>query len=201
MATTLIILGSACLMAALAPLSARPLSWLDRFARRFNRRDIVAEPPRIKNDAGWHLIHSENEEDFRGWLGKDSEGLPFEPGEMPSLGSHLLVELFGCDPETLKTESVVGEAMRSAAVESKATVVEQSFHEFKPWGVSGAVIIQESHYTIHTWPEHGYAAVDLFYCGGTVHVDQAVEVLRKRFQPKRIKFLVVRRGVQSEVEA
>ena len=53
--------------------------------------------------------------------------------------------------------------------------------------------------TVHTWPEHGYAAVDLFYCGGTVRVHKAVEVLQKRFQPERIKFLVVRRGLQSEV--
>jgi S-adenosylmethionine decarboxylase len=65
--------------------------------------------------------------------------------------------------------------------------------------VSGAVIIQESHYTIHTWPEHGYAAVDLFYCGGTIKVRRAVETLKERFQPERIKFLVVRRGNQSEV--
>ena len=132
--------------------------------------------------------------------GKDSEGLPFEPGQMPSLGSHVLIELFGCDKQSLEQETSVGTAMRNAAVESKATVVAESFHEFKPWGVAGAVIIQESHYTIHTWPEHGYAAVDLFYCGGTVHVDRAVDVLRERFKPSKIKFLVVRRGIQSEVE-
>lgn len=90
--------------------------------------------------------------------------------------------------------------MRDAALESKATVVAQSFHEFQPYGVSGAVIIQESHYTIHTWPEHAYAAVDLFYCGGTVHVHKAVDTLQQRFQPQRMKFLVVRRGVQTEVE-
>lgn len=89
--------------------------------------------------------------------------------------------------------------MRDAAVESEATVVAESFHEFKPWGVSGAVIIQESHYTIHTWPEHGYAAVDLFYCGGTVKVHRAIDVLHERFKPSRIKFLVVRRGLDSEV--
>ncbi len=89
--------------------------------------------------------------------------------------------------------------MRDAAIESEATVVAESFHEFKPWGVSGAVIIQESHYTIHTWPEHGYAAVDLFYCGGTVKVHRAIDVLRERFKPSRIKFLVVRRGLDSEV--
>lgn len=125
--------------------------------------------------------------------------MPFKPGEEPSLGSHLLIELFDCDEDSLKHESWVGRSMRTAAVESDATVVAESFHEFKPYGVSGAVIIQESHYTIHTWPEHQYAAVDLFYCGGTVHVHKAVDVLRERFKPQRMKFLVVRRGIQSEV--
>ncbi len=201
MATTIFILVSACLCAALVPMSApRRMAWFDRIVRRFQKSDIVASPPRIKNDAGWQLIHSESADTFNDWLGKDSEGLPFGPDEAPSLGSHLLVELFGCDKDALKTEEVVGKAMTDAAHHSEATVVADSFHEFKPWGVSGAVIIQESHYTIHTWPEHGYAAVDLFYCGGTVHVDKAVDVLRERFRPQRIKFLVVRRGVQSEVE-
>ena len=129
-----------------------------------------------------------------------SAPLPFRPGEELSLGSHLLIELFGCKSETLKAEEVVGLAMRDAADASKATVVAESFHEFKPYGVSGAVIIQESHYTIHTWPEHRYAAVDLFYCGGGVQVHRAVDLLRERFQPERIKFLVVRRGLQHEVE-
>ena len=160
----------------------------------------VAEPPKILNDAGWTLIHAENADEFTSWLGQDEEGLPFRPGEMPSLGSHLLVELYGCDGAMLEREHFVGSAMRDAAAASKATVVAQSFHEFKPYGVSGAVIIQESHYTIHTWPEHGYAAVDLFYCGGTVLVHKALDVLRERFQPTRIKFLVVRRGLQSEVQ-
>ncbi len=109
------------------------------------------------------------------------------------------MELYGCDGASLEQERSVGTAMRDAAVRSEATVVAQSFHEFKPYGVSGAVIIQESHYTIHTWPEHGYAAVDLFYCGGTVKVHEAVNVLRERFKPSRIKFLVVRRGLESEV--
>ena len=160
----------------------------------------VAEPPRVKTDGGWTMIQCDDAEAFGQWLGRDEEGLPTRPGEEASLGSHLLVELYGCKGELLEAEVYVGEAMRLAATESKATVVEQSFHEFKPYGVSGAVIIQESHYTIHTWPEHRYAAVDLFYCGGTVLVHRAVDVLRERFQPERIKFLVVRRGLNSEVE-
>ena len=156
-------------------------------------------PPRVSQEEGWTLVRCDDPEAFNAWLGRDEEGMPFRPGEEPSLGSHLLVELYGCDPDSLKREDCVASAMRTAAVESKATVVDQSFHEFRPYGVSGAVIIQESHYTIHTWPEHEYAAVDLFYCGGTVLVHRAVEVLQERFKPTRIKFLVVRRGLQHEV--
>jgi S-adenosylmethionine decarboxylase len=185
---------------AVVPLASGRGRWLSRI---FGRRPLnaVAAPPMIENEAGWQLVHSEDADAFNGWLKKDSTGLPLTPNEEPALGSHLLIELFGCEPATLEQEQSVGAAMRDAAIASEATVVTESFHEFKPYGVSGAVIIQESHYTIHTWPEHGYAAVDLFYCGGAIRVDEAVEVLRERFSPKRIKLLIVRRGIESEVRA
>ena len=173
-------------------------SFLSRLGNRVRPRSVMA-PPVVSHENGWTLIHCDDADAFNEWLGHDEEGMPIKPGEEPSLGSHLLVELYGCDGSTLEEENSVGDAMREAAVQSEATVVAQSFHEFKPWGVSGAVIIQESHYTIHTWPEHGYAAVDLFYCGGTVRVHKAIEVLRERFNPQRIKFLVVRRGLEGEV--
>lgn len=172
--------------------------WWVRLWERLRPRAAAAAPV-VSHESGWTLIHCDDAESFNAWLGRDEEGLPTKPGEEPSLGSHLLVELFGCEAKLLEEERTVGDAMREAAVQSEATIVAQSFHEFKPWGVSGAVIIQESHYTVHTWPEHEYAAVDLFYCGGTVLVHKAVEVLQRRFRPKRIKFLVVRRGLQSEV--
>jgi S-adenosylmethionine decarboxylase len=161
---------------------------------------MEASAPVIVREEGWTFIRSDDSTVFNEWLGKDEMGFPFNPGEESSLGSHLLIELFGCEGSLLEAESTVGDAMLEAARVSEATVVEQSFHEFKPYGVSGAVIIQESHYTIHTWPEHGYAAVDLFYCGGTIKVHKAVDILQERFRPSRIKFLVVRRGLRSEVE-
>jgi S-adenosylmethionine decarboxylase len=169
-------------------------------ANTFTLVSSQVEQPRVVADGGWTTIFCDNIEAFSEWIGLDEQGIPPRPGEEPSLGSHLLIELYGCDGMSLETESYVGQAMRDAAFESKATVVEQSFHEFKPYGVSGAVIIQESHYTIHTWPEHRYAAVDLFYCGGTVLVHRAIEVLNDRFKPERIKFLIVRRGLKSEVQ-
>ena len=185
----------------LARTEARPLAFLRNLIDRLRKPVAIKAPPTIENDAGWTLIHSDDADYFQKWLGDDPEGLPFRPGEEPSLGSHLLIELLGCDPDTLRLEDSVGVAMREAAVRSEATIVAEEFHEFKPYGVSGAVIIQESHYTIHTWPEHGYAAVDLFYCGGTVKVENAMQVLRDRFQPTKIKVLIVRRGLSTEVEA
>ncbi len=197
-----ILVSSLVVCAVAAPFATGTKSslWQRLFGKKRRADDAVATLPQLSTDKGWTLIHADDPESFDEWLGRDEEGLPFRPGEEPSLGSHLLVELYGCDGRLLETEEYVGDTMRMAAEQSKATVVEQSFHEFKPYGVSGAVIIQESHYTIHTWPEHKYAAVDLFYCGGTVLVHRAVEVLQERFQPQRIKFLVVRRGLQGEVD-
>ncbi len=196
---SIFILVSCLAVSAIALDTTRLFNRLRQVLRLGSDSAALLERPRVTQDEGWTLIRCDDPEAFNEWLGKDEEGMPFRPGEEPSLGSHLLVELYGCDQDTLKHETCVGEAMRAAADESKATVVAQSFHEFRPYGVSGAVIIQESHYTIHTWPEHGYAAVDLFYCGGTVLVHRAVEVLQDRFKPSRIKFLVVRRGLQHEV--
>lgn len=198
--TTYLILASCATFGAIALKGNNPSS-LKRWLGSVKQRFIAAPPaPIIIRDSGWQFVRCDDVESFEQWLDKDEQGMPFRPGEEPSLGSHLLIELMGCDKASLEEEKTVASAMHEAAVESEATVVTHSFHEFKPYGVSGAVIIQESHYTIHTWPEHGYAAVDLFYCGGTVLVHNAVEVLRQRFQPTKMKFLVVRRGLQSEVE-
>lgn len=194
------LLVSSAALAAFVPIAAaaRP-SWLSRLISKFFTATAPPAPPSIAHENGWTFISCDDPGYFREWLGRDEEGFPFDTGESPSLGSHLLIELFDCRKESLKQEASVGRTMREAADESQATVVAESFHEFKPYGVSGAVIIQESHYTVHTWPEHGFAAVDLFYCGGTVHVHKAIDVLIERFQPSRMKFLVVRRGVQNEV--
>lgn len=201
------LIASAALCAVAMPLGRRvgasPFGWLKSLFKKGAPAEAAApaiELPTIQNDKGWKLIHSDDVCQFEDWLRSDFNGKPTGPIAEPSLGSHVLIELFDCEPGSLEFENSVGEAMIDAAKASEATIVTHDFHEFKPWGVSGAVIIQESHYTIHTWPEHRYAAVDLFYCGGTIYVDRAVEVLKERFRPGRIKFLVVRRGIQSEVE-
>ena len=84
---------------------------------------------------------------------------------MNALGRHILVEFIGCNSEILNDVSIIEKSMVDAAQDAGATVINSTFHHFSPFGVSGVVVIQESHLAIHTWPEYQYAAVDLFTCG------------------------------------
>ena len=87
---------------------------------------------------------------------------------MNALGKHLLLELNDCDKEVLNDLSFLKGILLAAATEAGATVLGESFHHFNPQGVSGVVVITESHLLIHTWPEYGYAAADIFTCGDSV---------------------------------
>lgn len=101
---------------------------------------------------------------------------------MNALGRHILVEFSGCNAEVLNDVSIIERSMIEAAQIAGATVINSTFHHFSPWGVSGVVVIQESHLAIHTWPEYRYAAVDLFTCGDSVDPWVSFEHLKKAFQ-------------------
>lgn len=111
-----------------------------------------------------------------------------------SLGQHLLIELFDCEPSLLAKTAEVEQVMVAAAKKAKATIVSTSFHQFAPQGVSGVVVIQESHLAIHTWPEHSFAAIDLFTCGQTIQSLQAYQYLKKAFQAKNTALVDLKRG-------
>ncbi len=83
----------------------------------------------------------------------------------PPAGRHVLAELTGCPAVVLNDAAGLEKCFRRCAEEGGATLVSSHFHHFSPHGVSGVVVIAESHVTVHTWPEHGYAAVDVFTCG------------------------------------
>jgi S-adenosylmethionine decarboxylase len=93
------------------------------------------------------------------------------------LGRHVLAELTDCDVHLINSVPFVQAAMTDAALEAGAEVREVAFHKFAPQGVSGVVIISESHLTIHTWPELGYASVDVYTCGEKVDPMVAVKYL------------------------
>jgi len=114
-----------------------------------------------------------------------------------ALGTHLLVELRDCNPAILKNLEEVRDALVSAAKEAKATIVDISFHEFNPFGISGMVVIAESHLSIHTWPEYGYAAVDIFTCGDVIKPEVAASSIIERFQCKSPSMVELKRGILS----
>lgn len=113
---------------------------------------------------------------------------------MKSLGRHLILELTGCPGRLLDDPSYVEKSMLGAVDASGATMIKPFFHQFAPQGVSGMVIISESHFSIHTWPEYGYAAVDVFTCGDCIDMDAAVSFLRGRFKADAISKMVIDRG-------
>jgi len=121
--------------------------------------------------------------------------------KLEQLGRHILVEYYNCDTEILKDHKKIEDMMVEAAKRAKATVVESVFHVFNPWGVSGAVVISESHLTIHTWPEYGYAAVDLFTCGDTVNPWIAFDHLTKELKAEKTESMEVTRGMVDKIKA
>lgn len=114
------------------------------------------------------------------------------------LGRHVLAEFFECNPNILNNRDKIENLMVDAAIECGATIVQKCFHMFSPYGVSGVVIISESHLAIHTWPELGYAAVDLFTCGPKCDPKVAYEYLKKKFDSKKASFTQLKRGILDE---
>jgi len=114
---------------------------------------------------------------------------------MNALGKHILVEFFQCDEQALNDVKHIREAMIEATRRSGATMVTENFHHFSPHGVSGVIVIMESHLTIHTWPEYGYAAVDLFTCGETVDPWIGFDVLKDKLESKEYKYFEMKRGL------
>ena len=114
---------------------------------------------------------------------------------MKALGKHLLLELNGCDHKLLNDISFIKETMLAAAKESGATVLGESFHQFSPQGVSGVIIIAESHLTVHTWPEHGYAGADIFTCGTRVKPEKAAKVIIAKLKPITHSIILMERGI------
>ena len=113
------------------------------------------------------------------------------------LGRHVLAEVYGCRFEVLNDVHMVEDIMVNAALEAGAEVREFVFHKFSPQGVSGVVVISESHLAIHTWPELGYAAVDVFTCGETVNPWDACNYLSEHFGAEYVNASEVQRGVMN----
>ena len=116
-------------------------------------------------------------------------------------GKHILAEYFECECAYLDSESAIRELMLEAASRTGATVVGDIFHHFSPQGVTGVVVIAESHLAIHTWPEFGYASVDLFTCGTRVDPWIGFEYIKEKLQSRKSLTKEIMRGIAEEEPA
>jgi len=114
------------------------------------------------------------------------------------LGRHLIVEMWGVDPEALDDEAKLRALLVEAAKRAGGRIVGVLFHKFEPQGVTGVVAIAESHISIHTWPEYGYAAIDIFTCGSHVDPWKAFEYSLEQLKPKNVNVFEIKRGVLPE---
>lgn len=95
------------------------------------------------------------------------------------------MDLYGCDFDMLNNEFFIIKEMKKAAEFGKTTVLNISSHKFDPQGVTALVLLSESHLSIHTWPEEGYAAIDAFTCGDTADPEKSCNYLKEIFKPKK----------------
>jgi len=119
----------------------------------------------------------------------------------PLLGRQLILELYDCPPGLMDNIPAIETILLDVVKKSGATFVDKSFHHFSPQGVSGVVVIAESHLAIHTWPEHGYAALDVFTCDASIDYDRVEKLLVDGFNAGRHHAQMIGRGSLARIHS
>ena len=139
-------------------------------------------------------VPSENQTSFTSDAGQDVEKTDYfvERDGMRFAGTHLLIDIWGAS--RLDDPAHIDESLRAAAIATGATILHSHFHHFSPnGGVSGVVVLAESHISIHTWPERDFAALDIFVCGDC-DPHRAIPLIQAAFSPSRVDLGEQRRG-------
>jgi len=118
---------------------------------------------------------------------------------LEALGKHLLLELIDCDAGLLNDIEYLRKVVSDTARQIGATVIKDSFYQFTPQGVSGVLIIAESHISIHTWPEYRFAAVDVFTCGDVIDPTDAVGPFVEKLKATSSSYIEMKRGMGNAV--
>ena len=137
-----------------------------------------------------------------GWTGalsgpEPTSSLPHQISE--TVGKHCILELYGCDRARLDDEAFLRDTITTAAKRAGATLLNLITHRFEPQGVTGLALLAESHISIHTWPESGYAAVDVFTCGDHTMPERACQVLADELGATSHKLTSFRRETPSSI--
>ncbi len=117
-----------------------------------------------------------------------------------NVGRHCILELYQCNHEKLNDEAFIRTTITSSAKIAGATLINLVTHSFKPQGVTGLALLAESHISIHTWPEIGYAAIDVFTCGDHTMPEKACELFFKDFLAKDFSFKNLAREIPSAIQ-
>ncbi|MCX7045831.1 MAG: adenosylmethionine decarboxylase [Candidatus Sumerlaeota bacterium] len=123
-----------------------------------------------------------------------------------ALGKHVTVECYECDEHILNDAQLLEQVCLRVVRATQATILSSHFRQFAPQGVSGVIVISESHFTIHTWPEHRYAAVDFFTCGDVINIPLGIEQLKREFETEDVvvsadmaRGIVGNNGVEKQI--
>ncbi|MGC8849574.1 MAG: adenosylmethionine decarboxylase [Candidatus Bathyarchaeia archaeon] len=117
------------------------------------------------------------------------------------MGIHIIAEFLGVDQEKISRVERTREILDRVISRSGFRVISSSFHQFEPYGVSAVYLLAESHLSVHTWPEYGYLALDIFSCGGDDLALRAFELLVDEFRPKVVEKRIIRRDLYEKVGA
>ena len=112
-----------------------------------------------------------------------------------TVGTHCVLELYGCDQRLLNDPTFIRDTLREASVEARSTLLGEVRHHFEPQGVTALALLAESHISIHTWPENGYAAVDVFTCGSHTRPELACDHIRRAVKATSYNLRSVPRGI------
>jgi len=113
---------------------------------------------------------------------------------MKAIGRHIILEMWRCSGLSLNSLDTAEQALRDMVAALDVNLLDLKVYPFSPVGVTGIAIVSESHLVIHTWPEYGYAAVDIFTCGAQRDPQAAIDVLRQHFQPEHVQVMEINRG-------
>ncbi|MBM7571955.1 adenosylmethionine decarboxylase [Aquibacillus albus] len=114
---------------------------------------------------------------------------------MDTMGRHVIAEMWDCNIDKLNDMGLIEQIFVNAALKAGAEIREVAFHKFAPYGVSGVVIISESHLTIHSFPEHGYASIDVYTCGDIIDPNVATDFIAEALESKTCEKVEVPRGM------
>lgn len=115
-----------------------------------------------------------------------------------AVGRHAIADIYNCNCPKMDDLKYIKNLVMTSAKEAKLTVVDNKFYKFNPIGISGVLILSESHLTIHTWPEYNYIAVDVFTCGAEINPVNACKIIAKNFDSKSMMIREFERGDDCE---